>query len=258
MFEEGAAFAIWFAPAHCVLLKTEDREEPAMRLSNLIFFAAALGLATAPVDAEDTVPGPVYIVTYFDVAPTAAQQSAAIAGQYAEASRKEDGNAGCEAFEEIGRPSRLATLEIWRDKKAADAHNAGTSAAAFRDKLQPRMIGGFGARPHGGLSVAAPKGQLPTDALYVLTHVDVFPTYKDQAIELVKTQADAARKDDGNLRYDVVQWDGHANHFTLIETWRDRKAFDTSVTTPHSREFRDKLTPLEGALYDERLYQAVR
>jgi quinol monooxygenase YgiN len=55
-----------------------------------------------------------------------------------------------------------------------------------------------------------------------------------------------------------VQWDGHPNHFTLIEVWRDRKAFDASVTTPHNKEFRDKLTPLEGALYDERLYEAVR
>ena len=130
--------------------------------------------------------------------------------------------------------------------------------AAFRDKLKPLMVGGFGVRPHGGLSVAASKGQLPADAIYVLTHVDVFPVHKDQAIELVKAQADAARKDDGNLRYDVVQWDGHPNHFTLVEVWRDRKAFDASVTTPHNKQFRDKLTPLEGALYDERLYQAVR
>ncbi|MGC1885651.1 MAG: antibiotic biosynthesis monooxygenase [Stellaceae bacterium] len=230
-----------------------------MRFSNLVVVLAALCLATVrPVYAEETMNGPVYIVTYFDVAPTAAQQSAGIVRDFADASRKEDGNAGFEAFEEIGRPSRFATLEIWRDKKPADAHNAGTTAAAFRNKLQPLMIGGFGARPHGGLSVAAPKGQLPADALYVLTHVDVFPTYKDQAIELVKAQAEAARKDDGNLRYDVVQWDGHPNHFTLVEVWRDRKAFDTSVTTPHNKEFRDKLTPLEGALYDERLYQAVR
>jgi quinol monooxygenase YgiN len=228
-----------------------------MRLSHLIFFAAALGLATArPVDAEDAMPSPVYLVTYFDVAPTAAQQSAAITREYAETSRKEGGNAGFEAFEEIGRPSRFATLEVWRDKKTADAHEAG--AAGFHNKLQPVMIGGFGARPHGELSVAAPKGQLPADALYVLTHVDVFPTFKDQAIELVKAQAEAARKDDGNLRYDVVQWDGHPNHFTLVEVWRDRKAFDASVTTPHNKEFRGKLTPLEGALHDERLYQAVR
>jgi quinol monooxygenase YgiN len=230
-----------------------------MRLSHLIFFAAALCLTTVrPVYPEDTVSGPVYIVTYFDVAPTATQPNAGIVREFADASRKEDGNAGFEAFEEVGRPSRFATLEIWRDKKAADAHDASTAATAFRAKIQPLMIGGFGARPHAGLSVAAPKGQLPADALYVLTHVDVFPVHKDQAIELVKAQADAARKDDGNLRYDVVQWDGHPNHFTLIEVWRDRKAFDASVTTPHNKEFRDKLTPLEGALYDERLYQAVR
>jgi quinol monooxygenase YgiN len=259
MFEGGAAVAVCAAPERCGLLETQDREEPSMHLSHLILLAAALGLATArPVDAEDTVPSPLYIVTYFDVAPTSTQQSAGIVREATNASRKEDGNAGFEAFEEIGRPSRFATLEIWRDKKATEAHNASTVTAAFRNKLQPLMIGGFGARPHGALSVAAAKGQLPADALYVLTHVDVFPTYKDQAIELVKAQAEAARKDDGNLRYDVVQWDGHPNHFTLVEVWRDRKAFDASVAAPHNKEFRDKLTPLEGALYDERLYQAVR
>jgi quinol monooxygenase YgiN len=230
-----------------------------MRISRLIFFAAALGLATVrPVNAEEPVNTPVYIVTYFDVAPTAAQQSAAIAREFAEASRKEDGNAGFEAFEEIDRPTRFAILEIWRDKKASDAHNAGSAARAFQDKLQPLMIGGFGARPHGGLSVAAPKGQGSPEAIYVLTHVDVFPAHKDQAVELVRAQADAARKDDGNLRYDVAQWDGHPNHFTLVEVWRDRKAFDASLTAAHNKEFRDKLTPLEGALYDERLYHVVR
>jgi autoinducer 2-degrading protein len=229
-----------------------------MRLAQIIFALAALGLATVrPVDAEETVTGPFYLVNYFDVAPTATAQSAAIARQYAEAARKQDGNAEFEVFEEIGRP-RFATLEAWRDKKAADAHSEGAAAAAFRDKLQPLMIGGFGVRPHSGLTVAAPKAQLPSGAIYVVTHVDVFPTFKDQAVELVKAQAEAARKDPGNLRYDVLQWDGHPNHFTLVEVWRDRKAFDASVTTPHNKEFRQKLTPLEGALYDERLYQLVR
>src|SRR5438874_3953324 len=177
-----------------------------MRLRYLSVAVAALVLGTAgPLYAEETMNGPVYIVTYFDVAPTAAQQSCGSVREFAGASRKEDGNAGFESFEEIDRPSRFATLEVWRDRKAAEAHNAGTAATAFRAKLQPLMIGGFGARPHGGLSVAASKGQLPADALYVLTHVDVFPVHKDQAIELVKAQAEAARKDDGNVRYDVVQ-----------------------------------------------------
>jgi quinol monooxygenase YgiN len=231
-----------------------------MRFSQLIFVLAALGAAgMRPAHAEETMNGPAYIVTYFEVAPSAAAQSTGIARQYAEASRKEAGNGEFEIFEEIDRPSRFAILEAWRDKQAADAHNGGTAATNFRDKLKPLLIGGFGVRPHGELSVAAPAtAESPREALYVLTHVDVFPTFKDQAIELVKAQAAAARKDGGNARYDVLQWNGHPNHFTLVEVWRDRKAFDASVVTPQNKEFRDKLTPLEGALYDERLYRAIR
>jgi quinol monooxygenase YgiN len=230
-----------------------------MRLSHLIFSLAALGLAIVrPVHAEETVSGPLYTVVYFEVAPTEAAATAAAARQYAEASGKEDGSLAFEMFQEIARPSRFAVVEVWRDKKAAEAHGKAAAAASLGQKLQPSMIDGFGVRQHGGFEVAAPKGQIPAGALYAITHVDVFPAGKDQAAALVKAQADAARKDDGNLRYDVLQWDGHPNHFTLVEAWRDRKAFDAGAAAPHTKEFRQKLTPLEGALYDERLYQAVR
>ena len=73
-----------------------------------------------------------------------------------------------------------------------------------------------------------------------------------------KELAEAGRKDEGNILFDVLQQDGRPNHFTLVEAWRDRKAFDASVMASHTKDFRQKLTPLEGALYDERLYQAVR
>jgi quinol monooxygenase YgiN len=230
-----------------------------MRLSHLIFSLAVLGLAmVGPVYAEETVNGPLYTVVYFEVDPAEAAPTAAAARQYAEASGKEDGNLGFEMFQEIARPSRFAVVEVWRDKKVAEAHGKAAAATALVQKVQPAMIDGFGVRQHSGFEVAAPKGQIPSGALYVITHVDVFPTGKDQAAALVKAQADAARKDDGNLRYDVLQWDGHPNHFTLVEAWRDRKAFDASAAAPHTKEFRQKLTPLEGALYDERLYQPVR
>jgi quinol monooxygenase YgiN len=230
-----------------------------MRLSHSIFSLAALGLAMVqPVCAEETVNGPLYAVVYFEVDPTEAAQTAAAARQYADASGKEDGNLAFEMFQEIARPSRFAVVEVWRDKKAAEAHGKAAAATALGQKLHPAMIDGFGVRPHSGFDVATPKGQIPSGALYVVTHVDVFPAGKDQAAELVKAQADAARKDDGNLRYDVLQWDGHPNHFTLVEAWRDRKAFDASAAASHTKQFRQKLMPLEGALYDERLYQAVR
>ena len=230
-----------------------------MRVFQLLFSLAALVLATMrPVCAEDAVNGPVYNVVYFETASQDTGPGATIARQYAEASRKEDGNIAIEIFRELARPGRFAVVEVWRDKQAAEAHAKGAAATTLMQKLQPSLIGGIGVRPHGGLSLAAPKGQVPPDAIYVLTHVDVFPTFKDQAVELVKAQADAARKDDGNLRFDVLQWEGHPNHFTLVEAWRDARALDANGTASHTKDFRGKLTPLEGALYDERLYQALR
>jgi quinol monooxygenase YgiN len=230
-----------------------------MRFSHVIFSLAALGLAVVrPVYAEETVNGPVYVVTYFDVAPPAAGEAAALARQHADASRKEAGNTGFEMFAEIGRPNRLAILEAWRDKNAYEAHDAAASTAAFRDKLQPLLISGTGARVLSGFSVAPPAAQPGPEAVFVLTHVDVPPPQKDQAIELQKALAAAARKDDGNLWFDVLQQNDRPNHFTLFEAWRDRKAFDGSIAAAHTKEFRQKLNPLEGALYDERLYQPVR
>ncbi len=229
-----------------------------MRLTYLTVGLAVLALATGrPMHAEETVNGPVYVVTYFDVAPPAAAQTAALAREFVEASRKQAGNMGFDVLEEIGRPNRLAILETWRDKQAYDAHGAAAATTAFRDKLQPLLIGGTGIRVFGGLSVAAPTARPGRGTLYVLTHVDVFPAGKDQAVELVKALAEAGRKDNGNLWFDVLQQDGRPNHFTLFEGWRDRKAFDASIMAAHTKEFRQKLNPLEGALYDERLYQAV-
>jgi quinol monooxygenase YgiN len=230
-----------------------------MRFIHLILNLTVLALAAMPPShAEDAVNAPVYVVTYFDVAPAATVQTAAAAGKFVEASRKEAGNAAYDLFEEIGRPSRFAILESWRDKNSLDAHNASALSTGFRGELQPLMVSPFSVRVFGGLSVAAPSGPRGTDAVYVLTHVDVFPAGKDQAVVLVRELAEAGRKDDGNLLFDVLQQDGRPNHFTLAEAWRDRKAFDASVTAAHTKEFRQKLTPLEGALYDERLYQAVR
>jgi quinol monooxygenase YgiN len=230
-----------------------------MRISFLIVVLAALGLAMVrPVCAEETVIGPVYTVVYFEVAPTETAQAVDAARQYAAASAKEDGNLAFKMFQEIARPSRFAVVEVWRDQAAAAAHGKGAAATALTQKLQPSMIDGFGVRQHSGFSLAALKGQIPPGAIYVITHVDVFPAGKDQAADLVKAQAEAARKDEGNLRYDVLQWDGHANHFTLVEAWRDRNAFDASAAAPHTKAFRQKLTPLEGALYDQRLYYALR
>jgi quinol monooxygenase YgiN len=55
----------------------------------------------------------------------------------------------------------------------------------------------------------------------------------------------------------VQQQGNRPNHFTVVEIWADQKAYDAHVMAGHTRQFRDKLGPMSGALYDERLYKAL-
>src|SRR2546430_905190 len=64
-------------------------------------------------------------------------------------------------------------------------------------------------------------------------------------------------RDAGTLRYEIVQQTNRPNHFTVIEIWASREALDAHGMAPHVREFRDRLAPMSGALYDERFYEAV-
>lgn len=227
------------------------------------FFLAAIGImamtlaATGPANAVEPS-GAAYIVAYFEAAVPDAAKVAADVKQLAAASRKEAGNLAYDAFQEIGRPSRFAVFAGWRDKAAREAYRTGGADTAFRDKVQPMLVGPTEIRVHNGFSIAAASAQGRRDAVYVLTHVDVFPAGKDQAASLVTQLAEANRKSPGNLLFDVLQVDGHPNHFTLVQGWASRKAFDDSLMAPSTREFRQKLTPLEGALYDERLYHMVQ
>ena len=218
-------------------------------------FAMAVA-ASGSADAADT--GAVYAVLYFEAAAPDIAKVAADVRRVVMASRKQAGNIGFEGFEEIGRPSRFAIFEGWQSKAASDAHNAAASTVAFRAETRPLLVAPLEIRDFSGFSVAGQSGQGGRDAVYVVTHVDVFPAGKDQAAALVGELATANRKLPGNFWFDVLQVDGHPNHFTLVEGWRDRKAFDGSLMAASTRDFRQKLTPLEGALYDERLYHALR
>jgi quinol monooxygenase YgiN len=224
--------------------------------ATLGMFAMALA-PTRPAEAVETG-GQVYAVTYFEAAAPDTARVAAIVRQFGEASRKAPGNAGFETFQEIGRPSRFAIFEAWRDKAASDAYTAAAASTAFRHELEPLLVGPFEIRNFTGFSIAGPSERGGHGALYVVTHVDVFPAGKDEAASLVTALAEAGRKSPGNFWFDVLQVVGHPNHFTLLQGWRDRKAFAESLMTASVRTFREKLTPLEGALYDERLYQGLR
>lgn len=103
--------------------------------------------------------------------------------------------------------------------------------------------------------VAAGGGQ----NLYAVTHVDIAGTSGKlaEATSLIREFEADSRKDPGVLRFEVWQQEGHPNHFTIYEVWRTRQAFEAHLAAEHTRRFREKLQPVLGSPFRERLHHAL-
>lgn len=95
--------------------------------------------------------------------------------------------------------------------------------------------------------------------LYAVTHVDVAGRGEvlDQATSLIREFEADSRKDPGVVRFEVLQQDGHPNHFTIFEVWETRQAFEAHLAAPHTRQFREKLQPLLGSPFREGLHRLL-
>jgi quinol monooxygenase YgiN len=218
---------------------------------SLVIAAAACGQSARAQGS------PIYLATYVDVMPNAVAAGAALLKQYRNASFKENGNLRFEVLQEIERPNRFAIVEAWRDKAALDAHGATASTSQFRDKLKAIGDAPYDERINNGLYAAQGKNKVQTGAIYVLTHVDVIPAGKEDCMAGLKAMSTDTANDPGNISYEVLQQANRPNHFTVVESWTDKKALDAHAMAPHTRAFREKLTPIAGALYDERYYKAL-
>jgi quinol monooxygenase YgiN len=225
----------------------------------LLSTATLIGVAgDGPARAQTpaaTIEGPLTAVAYVEVKPASAATARAALQQYLGALGKTPSAARVELFEQVGRAGHFAIVETWHDQAAFDARDAA-ARSRLTDALAPIRVSAYDERPYKTLTTApaaAPAANRGT--LYVITHVDVVPN--PQAPELLRRLADASRADDGNLRFDVVQYAVRANHFTVIEHWRDQQALDSHVAAAHTRQYRDELQPLTGSPLDERLYTAV-
>ena len=94
-------------------------------------------------------------------------------------------------------------------------------------------------------------------SIYAITHVDVSPNFKDNCIVLLTKLATDARKEKGTERFEAWQQNNRPNHFTVTEVWKDQAADSAHVISASTLDFREKLAPMQGALYDERLYKIV-
>ena len=226
--------------------------------SALLSFSAMNSLAQAPAAAPPAVPAdvsPLYVVTYVETKQTARDEAAALLKSYREASRKTLGNLRSIVVQRPRRPGQFVVVAAWKDKAAWDAHMAAAGTKEFREKLAGLRNAPADDRFHNSLSVGPMEDA--SGAVYGVTHVDVIPPQKDNALVALKALGDANRVAAGNVRFEIVQQTNRPNHFTVFEVWRSREAFDSNTMSAHQREFRDKLAGMSGALYDERLYEIL-
>jgi len=102
--------------------------------------------------------------------------------------------------------------------------------------------------------------QTPTGQVYVVTHVDVIPPNGGIATanKLLLEYATESRKDKGAVRMEVIVQDGRPNHFVIYEVWQSRAAFEAHTGTEYAKRFREKIQPILGSPFDERLHAVLQ
>ena len=217
-------------------------------LLTALLLSATLYAQTPPSDAT------FYAVSYVETAASAAKDAAAALRAFHDATIKQDGCTSVEAFEQVGRAGHWVIVETWREQKAFDARDASVQQRLI-DSTKAIRVSGFDQRPYKTIAVAPARGG-NGNAMSVISHVDVAPN--PAVAPMLARLAQASRQEPGNLRFDVLQHTMRANHFTVIETWRDQAALDAHVTAAHTKQYRDEVLPLTGSPLDERVFKAAR
>jgi quinol monooxygenase YgiN len=217
----------------------------------ITLFISALILGTqAPTDTS------FYAVSYFEVPASSKAAAVSAFKQYRDASKKDDGFVRIELFEQAGWPGHLNLLETWANQKAFDAHAAAAHTKEWRTKVDQLRLSEYDQRPYKTLSVGPPPSGSHEKSTYVIAHVDIGGQGTNVA-DLLRRLAEASRKENGNLRFDVFQHTMRANHFTVIEAWQNDKALEAHSAAAHTRQYRDGIAPIAGSPLDQRIYKVL-
>jgi autoinducer 2-degrading protein len=233
-----------------MILKSHPQGDAQMQRLFLFLISTVLLGAQAPPDST------AYSVAYVDILPASRTAAITAIKQYRDASRKDDGFQQIEFFEQAGRPAHFCIMETWANSKDLDAHAASANAKDFRNKIDSMRLSDYDQRPYKTLSLGTAHNDGSSRGIFVITHVDI-GGQGTNATDFLRKLAEASRKEEGNLRFDVLQHAMRANHFTVIEEWRTAKAVETHAAATHTKEYRNSLGPIAGSPLDERIYKVV-
>ena len=94
-------------------------------------------------------------------------------------------------------------------------------------------------------------------AVYTVSYIDAVPASRAAVAAALQKLATASRKDDGNLRYEILQRGAPANQFAIVSIWKDQKAYDAHMAAAHTKDFREKQKPQLISLIDDRVHSGM-
>src|SRR4051812_31782309 len=71
-------------------------------------------------------------------------------------------------------------------------------------------------------------------AVYAVSYVEVLPSSSPAAKTALREYRGASRADEGFVGLELFEKPDRAGHFSIIETWRDQKAFDAHAAAAHT------------------------
>lgn len=214
-------------------------------------------LALAATAATPEPSQPVHVIVYVDVLASAAPRATAALKAYRTESRREPGASGIDIFAQDGRASGFAIVEVWRDSAAFETHGKAAPIERLRSELKPLQLAPLDVRIHTAYSLGS-AAALDPHAIILLVHVDVLPPFVGDYDRILKRYTEGTRAEPGLQRLDILQTlPPHTNHFTVVESWIDAAALQAHQRAGTAQAYREALTPMLGALYDERAYRKL-
>jgi quinol monooxygenase YgiN len=216
----------------------------------LIVLLLLVCAAPRPANADEQQ----YVVVYVELVPGSEPSGERILDQLASRALA-FGALRFDVDQEVQRSNFFVLIETWNNQADYHAFLASDTTQALFQQLAQFQIAPTDERD-GTLIEAGKLAEAPTHAgeIEVVTHIDVIPTFLDQAKPLILQFVFTSANDPGVREFLLVSWDDITNHFQLIERFQNKHTFDLHVSAQHSVQFRNSLQPFIGAPYDERLY----
>jgi (4S)-4-hydroxy-5-phosphonooxypentane-2,3-dione isomerase len=103
----------------------------------------------------------------------------------------------------------------------------------------------------------APTVRYEEGVYVVCVRVEVVPEHADAFADAIVANAREARKEPGNVRFDVLRNREEPSRFLIYEAYRDEESFRAHQTTPHYLTWRQTVAPWMAAPRVGDHYRAV-